>query len=703
MKNKSKAENTVLPPNTETENIPRQDLPDIPSMESIGKFQSIIKKIIAPVKKIGDKLCQKHILKNFLLWFLLSAVLVFVLEILNRQSLIQTLAFTVLRLHMFLINTALVMLFTSPMLLAKRKFFAFAIPGCLLLSLGVINTVLLNIKHMPFAATDLLLVQDAVAIFTKYVNNFYFALIIVSLIAITALMILLFKKGKKFKTDSRKDLKLFVPSFITLIAAAIIITVFDFFPIQTSETTGELFRRNGFTYSFFKSAGPTGVKKPSGYSYSETDDLRNQLLEVESANLEDKPNIIVLQLESFFDMNQMVNSNNPNTIHLSSDPVPNFRKLIAEYPSGYLTVPSFGGGTSNVEFEVLTGMSLQYFQIGESPYQTHLSKNALPDSTPYNMKTLGYRTHAIHNYTATFYERRIAYKNMGFDSFTPLEYMNNITYNSLGWPKDDVLPGEIMKALNASEEKDFIFTVSVQGHGQYPTSFKNDEFDEIINADAKEYGANTKEGLTFYASTIKEMDDMLGKLVSLLENYDEKCMLVVYGDHLPALDFSVNWISAPSSYTSQYAIWTNYEIAANDRDLTSYQLMAHVQSLIGASEGVLVNYHQQHSNDVDYQENLHSLEYLLTSEEHAQKGTIQYASYPIIIDSVTADENTVTVKGENFTPYSKISYDGTNLVTVFVSPFELTAVSDLKNIKTENIYISQMAKDEETILATVKQ
>jgi AmmeMemoRadiSam system protein A len=82
----------------------------------------------------------------------------------------------------------------------------------------------------------------------------------------------------------------------------------------------------------------------------------------------------------------------------------------------------------------------------------------------------GYGTHAIHNNKAKFYSRDETYSSLGFQSFTSLEYMLHFERTKTGWAKDNCLPEEIMKAIDCDEEPDFVFTISVQGHGRYPKS-----------------------------------------------------------------------------------------------------------------------------------------------------------------------------------------------------------------------------------------
>ena len=97
---------------------------------------------------------------------------------------------------------------------------------------------------------------------------------------------------------------------------------------------------------------------------------------------------------------------------MSEDPIPNFHNLEANYSTGYLTVPVVGAGTANTEFEVLTGMSMQYFGTGEYPYKTILKQTDC-ESIADDLSQIGYGTHVVHNNTATFYSRNNAFFHDG--------------------------------------------------------------------------------------------------------------------------------------------------------------------------------------------------------------------------------------------------------------------------------------------------
>lgn len=239
------------------------------------------------------------------------------------------------------------------------------------------------------------------------------------------------------------------------------------------------------------------------------------------------PNIIMLQLESFFDPTLW--RNNP----VQGDPIPMFHFLERNFPSGYLSVPSVGAGTANTEFECISAMNLDFFGPGEYPYKTILQKTAC-ESMAFDMKNLGYKAHAVHNNEATFYDRHKVFAQLGFDTFTPIEYMYDIERNPTGWCKDKVLVGEIEKVLDSSIGSDFVYTISVQGHGKYP-SFE------------------------YYCEQIHEMDEFVWQLINMLNTRMEPTVLVLYGDHLPGFEWTAQEMENESLFQTKYVVWNQCE------------------------------------------------------------------------------------------------------------------------------------------------
>ena len=146
----------------------------------------------------------------------------------------------------------------------------------------------------------------------------------------------------------------------------------------------------------------------------------------------DMPNIIFLQLESFYDVT------NIEGYEYSRHPHPIYSMLKEQLPGGKLTVPSIGAGTANTEFEIITGMDVSLFGIAEYPYLSVL-QNQTCESMAFNAKEYGYSTHAVHNHKGTFYDRNKVFPNLGFDTFSSIENIPVTIRNQRNWGKDAML------------------------------------------------------------------------------------------------------------------------------------------------------------------------------------------------------------------------------------------------------------------------
>ena len=208
---------------------------------------------------------------------------------------------------------------------------------------------------------------------------------------------------------------------------------------------------------------------------------KDGVVKIEKEDVDEKyPNIIFLQLESFTDPLLFKN------IKLSEDPIPYYHKLMKEYSSGSLTVPACGAGTANTEFEVMSGLSVKFFGPGEYPFKSIL-KDKTMESLASDLKDMGYGTHAIHNHRALFYNRNQVFNNIGYDTFTSVEYMSDVPKTPKNWAKDEILIKQIMQALKSTKQRDYIYTISVQGHGKYPSEqlIKNPKI-KVLEAPSEE-------------------------------------------------------------------------------------------------------------------------------------------------------------------------------------------------------------------------
>lgn len=400
---------------------------------------------------------------------------------------------------------------------------------------------------------------------------------------------------------------------------------------------------------------------------------------------------------------------NVTGISCSENPVPTFTRLKEQCSSGYLYVPTIGGGTANVEFEVLTGMNLNDFGTGEYPYSTVLQSNTC-ESIAHDLKALGYAAHAIHSHTGTFYQRHQVFPCLGFDTFTPIEYMNHYTTNALGWCRDEALTGCILDALRADEARDVIFTVSVQGHGKYQSEAPETPYE--ITVTGLEDNETLKNEYEYYVSQLKETDDFLAQLLSALQEFPEPVVLVVYGDHLPAINLPEEWMRSGSMLATEYVIWSNDgSIERETRDLHAYQLTAYTMGRYGINNGILMRFHQQCAEDADYLTALHDLEYdMLYGDKYLYEGDMPYQRTemrmgvkPITLTGAQRSDEAVVVRGQNFTRDSVVYAQGRPLETYYIDSDVLVAVPGLFDSVSEGeeITVAQVALDG-TVLGQTK-
>lgn len=605
----------------------------------------------------------------------LSILLNILVESVSRRSPLLCMEYLLKSPMTFLLNTLIIFVTFSAVYFVKRRIFVYVVASLFWVLIGTINGILLSFRSTPFTVSDLSLSDDGFAILPDYVSTaqLIIAGLIVAALITGLVLVFIFAPKHKQKISFKKS------AIGLLIIAA---TLFGSLNLGISAgwvssyfgNLNNAYRDYGFPYCFASTWLNTGISAPRNYSNEEILGIFNKGELKKSADQTDvgsslsgkKPNIIMLQLESFIDPTQI------KGLKLSQDPVPNFRQLESKYSTGYLTVPVTGAGTANTEFEAITGMNLHFFGPGEFPYKSILKKKTV-ESIPYDLMSLGYATHAIHNHTGVFYGRNVVFPNMGFQTFTSVEYMNNVLKTPKNFEKDSVLTGEILSTLESTKSRDFIYTISVEGHGKYPTDKIYQTPSIAVSGIPAQSDANAVE---YYVQQVHDMDIFISELTKALQKYDEPTILVMYGDHQPSLNQTAEDMKSNSLYQTQYVIWSNYKMSKKDQNLTAYQIGAEVLKRAGIPTGTLTTYHQDHSKDAGYERNLKALQYdMLYGKQYIYGGINPYLPTKmkmgvkeIKVDSVIKIGNTYYIKGENFTPYSKISIDGKPLDTIFLEP-----------------------------------
>lgn len=647
-----------------------------------------MKKILRNIKaKLFTKVEKQHseeylrriaFLNKYSLLFhaMLSCGIVFVVEILSRRDFLSACSFVGGHTGAFLFNAFIVFASLSLVYLFRRRaFFRIIISGFWII-LGIINGCILSNRVTPFGFTDLKCINDLFAMNnTNYFTAEEATIVVIGLGLFALFCAVLFIKGPRYQGRIHK----------IVVLASIVSVMFIGLPVTTSaaqnanvvasyfSNIAQGYENYGFIYGFSSSVVDRGMSKPDDYTEEHVAEITDK---VESTKQEttvtkdEAPNIICVLLESFCDPDEI------KFLHYNDDPIPTFHKLEENYSTGYLTVPVVGAGTANSEFEVLTGMSMQYFGTGEYPYKTILKKTDC-ESTAADLASIGYGTHAVHNNGGNFYSRVNAFSMMGFDTFTSKELMNIQTYTPNGsWATDDILVDETIKTLDSTpNQPDFAYTITVGTHGDYPK-------EQVI--ENPKYTANgafdeeTRNQWTYYINQLNEVDTFMADLIDKVSKRDENTVIVFFGDHLPTMGLQDSDMRSGDIYKTKYVTWNNMGLEKQDADLYAYQLMASITNSVGIHEGTILNYHQTQMNSSDYLDGLENLQYdILYGDRYCYNGEDKYPATDIVmgIDPVTVDSATnsigdseVIIRGSNFTKWSKVFVNGSKVNTIFSGP-----------------------------------
>lgn len=601
---------------------------------------------------------------------LLACIINFVIEAISRHSVVAAWDYMTGTPMVFLYNAFMIFVTFSIVYLFKRRIFVRMIIGAIWVILGIANGYILLKRVTPFNAQDLKIAGDGIALINNYCNGFEVVVIAVGAVALLIWLISMWRRGGQYAGKIHH-----IAALIGIIVCGVLYTFVTNIAIDkrvVSTYFGNIafaYEDYGLPYCFSASLFNTGISEPNGYTKKamakiDKDGELNQT--ATSRSSDELPNIIVVQLESYFDVA------NAEFFTTSEDACPNLHNLYQNYSNGYFKVPSVGAGTANTEFEVLTGMNLRYFGPGEYPYKTY-SKKHPTESAATALASLGYGTHALHDNTGNFYSRANVFNNMGFDTFTSKEFMNVLQTTENGWAKDEILTHHIMEAMDTTKQEDFVFTVSVQGHGNYP------ETQVIENPKIKVEGIEDealKNKWEYYVNQVYEMDQFVGDLIKAVEERNEPSVVVFYGDHLPTMGLRAEDLKSRYLYNTNYVIWDNIGLQKHDKNIPAYQLMSEVLNRLDIHSGTVFNYHQQRKGTKNYLSDLELLQYdILYGKQYVYNGKAPITEGHMVmgirnvsLSSIVPQLNSgYSLYGENFTKYSRVYVNGEKQKSSFLN------------------------------------
>ncbi|MGL5676644.1 MAG: LTA synthase family protein [Cellulosilyticaceae bacterium] len=654
-----------------------------------------------------------HFLRRTALLWLLAGLSVLTIEILSR-GVVEAFAFVGAQPLTFIVNVNRMALMTVPALFFKKGVFVACLIQLPWLVAAMANRIMMIVRGTPFIWADLQSAGEGVTLAGQYLT--WGMLLQIGLFVGVVVSVLIVSYKRYTHHTKLKPVERLAGVVVVAMAILSIQWVCGLGDVmaQGEENVELLYGRNGFLYTFTSDmakffGGEEEVEVPEEVlqalqqtAQAETDvpqvpnssdGMDNDAADREEGASEEavgrRPNIIVVQMESSFDPYVL------EGVTYSQNPVPNVHKYMNEGYSGPLGVHTFAGGTARTEFEFLAAMNMDFIS-GGIPYTDGTITDQPIETIAYLLKDRGYFTTAIHNHLGAFFDRSGIYDNLGFDRFIPKEMMHPLEHE-YGWAKDEVMVDYIQRAIEATEEADFVFAVTAAMHGPYPMEHDGLKYGiEIQGVPEGEAKAQYEK----YIDRLHHLDKLMGEIIQYVESLEEDTILVIYSDHGPNLEVLRDW-TREEKFITYYAIIDNQGLLPTQQDqhLQAYQLYPKLFEMLGFEEGMMNGVHQKYVEDPEYDTYFKGVQQIvLKGLKDLEPTNMQIGMEPVRIVEIHDTEKGLEIGGDGFTTYSKVFLNDKLLKTTFVSQQKLL-VEGQKKVK-GSYTVGQVGMEDKVLLAS---
>lgn len=500
--------------------------------------------------------------------------------------------------------------FRLPLLIVNPILFIFA----------VVNFYVKAFRGTPFLPMDFVSVKTGMNVMGEYSIEITHQ--VLTAIVLLSFLIVLGIKMKTPRHDTKQ--KIFFRTILGLVSLIILLTFYmtDFFanlgirPDFWNQTRG--YKRYGFVCSFFINTKYLFVTQPAGYDAEQAEGYMDEVLSgAEEKIVPDKkpgnqtPNIICIMNESLSDLSVL------GDFETNIDYMPFLRSLTKNTIKGNLYVPVIGAGTSNTEYEFLTGNTTAFFPGGSNAYMLYMKSKAA--SMVSTLSAQNYYNAAFHPYYASGWNRVNVYDFFGFKQFKSLgniidlsimqEYQKTNDAELLqqlvseAYPNSDILLRTYVSdsynykvLIDDYENRDpsvpyHVFNVTMQNHGSYNKTTSNFKQEVWVTNMSKTYPLANQ-----YLSLVKRSDDAFKELIEYFSKVEEPVIICMFGDHQPSIETqfveelmgkSLSLLSVKEEqkrHTTQFYIWANYDIKEQEIEMMSANYLSSLVLKTAGSE-----------------------------------------------------------------------------------------------------------------------
>lgn len=484
----------------------------------------------------------------------------------------------------FVLNVILVALLYLMLLMLFNRFWTASI---VILAVGIIVAAIehfkVEIRYEAILPADLGFLGSNTGNMLTFIPAGAHVTILVALGAFAVLLALILvlrhfdgRKGRMIRTD---NLSLNLTSRLILLLLPILVFALYCIHVSTTDSLANKFsralgdtpsmwdsvydaQRNGPLVAFTRQLTPKIMDKPSNYSEETMKKVAARYQkEAETINasrtnnLTDSTVVYVLS-ESFSDPSRVPG------LKTNKDSMPNIRKIKAGTTSGLMLSSGYGGGTANLEYMGLSGLSMANFESSlSSPYQQLVpSQHWTPTinqlwGAPVN--SLGY-----HPYESSMYSRATNYKKFGFSHFYTLTGPDVIKYqdkiDESPYVSDKSSYDSALEGIRSGKTNKFIQIITMQNHMPYHEWYENNDY-TAESTTGTPLGDDEQQSIETYQKGVEITDQATQEFLNELDALDKPVTVVFYGDHLPGIysSASEDGNNSLALHLTDYFIWSN--------------------------------------------------------------------------------------------------------------------------------------------------
>ena len=484
----------------------------------------------------------------------------------------------------FVLNVILVALLYLMLLMLFNRFWTASI---VILAVGIIVAAIehfkVEIRYEAILPADLGFLGSNTGNMLTFIPAGAHVTILVALGAFAVLLALILvlrhfdgRKGRMIRTD---NLSLNLTSRLILLLLPILVFALYCIHVSTTDSLANKFsralgdmpsmwdsvydaQRNGPLVAFTRQLNPKIMDKPSNYSEETMKKVAARYQkEAETINasrtnnLTDSTVVYVLS-ESFSDPSRVPG------LKTNKDSMPNIRKIKAGTTSGLMLSSGYGGGTANLEYMGLSGLSMANFESSlSSPYQQLVpSQHWTPTinqlwGAPVN--SLGY-----HPYESSMYSRAKNYKKFGFSHFYTLTGPDVIKYqdkiDESPYVSDKSSYDSALEGIKSGKTNKFIQIITMQNHMPYHEWYENNDY-TAESTTGTPLGDDEQQSIETYQKGVEITDQATQEFLNELDALDKPVTVVFYGDHLPGIysSASEDGNNSLALHLTDYFIWSN--------------------------------------------------------------------------------------------------------------------------------------------------